>query len=104
MMIDVQPSLASVELVSGVLIEAHVAAEPPRPLTWRLTVSSVGPGGSSSIVQGGRTDGSRAQPVGTVSLNASGRAHLQVFEGEQLVGETTKTFEPASAVSPSTSP
>lgn len=96
MPIDVNPMLDIVQAGPQVVIEARVAADPPRPLSWRLAVQTRGAGGSSQSTQAGSTDGSSPAAVSTVRVNAGGVAELQVFASGQLVAQQRREFSPPS--------
>ena len=91
---DVQPTLDIAHAGPQVVIEARVAAEPPRPLTWRLAVQTRSQGGASNTTQAGSTDGANPNPLSTVTVNGAGVAELQVFEGERLVARERQDFGP----------
>jgi hypothetical protein len=80
----------------GVAVSAFVEADTPRPLRWRLVVSSRTNGGTSNVTQGGATDGRSAAPVGvvTVSPNSQGLVTLSVYDGDRMVHEETADIAP----------
>lgn len=91
---DVHPTLDIAHAGPQVVIEARVAAAPPRPLKWRLAVQTRGPAGSSATTQGGSTDGTNPNSLSTVRVNGAGVAELQVFDGERLIAQERKDFSP----------
>jgi hypothetical protein len=93
---DVHPALDIAQAGPQVVIEARVAADPPRPLHWRLAVETRGPGGSSRSTQAGDTDGASAAPLSSVRVNAGGIAELHVFSGGRLVAQHREEFDAPS--------
>lgn len=89
---DVHPTLDIAQAGPQVVIEARVAADPPRPLNWRLAVETRSPAGSSQSTQAGATDGANPGALSTVRVNGGGIAELQVFEGARLVATARKDF------------
>jgi hypothetical protein len=96
---DVQAQIHMAAAGASVVIEARVAAEPVRPLSWRLTVRTLGPSGSiSNIAQSGRTDGANRRPVAVVTVNNPGDARLQVFDGGREVANLDEAVPVAGQV------
>ncbi|MDX9997845.1 MAG: curli-like amyloid fiber formation chaperone CsgH [Phenylobacterium sp.] len=89
---DVHPVIDVVQAGPQVIIEARVAADPPRPLHWRLAVETRGSGGSSRSTQAGDTDGAAGSALSSVRVNAGGSAELQVFHEGRLVAQQRQEF------------
>jgi hypothetical protein len=91
-MLAITPVLDVTPAASGTVIEAHVVAERPTPLRWRLVVISGAPRNQSQIAQGGRTDGSSPAVLSRVMVTGSGDAVLEVYQDDILVSETRRRF------------
>lgn len=91
---DVHPTLDIAQVGPQVVIEARVAADPPRPLSWRLAVETRGPAGASKSTQAGATDGASPAALSSVRVNAGGVAELQVFAAGRLVAQQRQEFAP----------
>jgi hypothetical protein len=96
---DIQAQIHMAAAGPSVVIEARVGAERVRPLSWRLTVRTLGPSGSiSNIAQSGRTDGTDLRPVAVVTVNHPGDARLQVFEGDHEVANLDEAVPATSQI------
>jgi hypothetical protein len=91
-MLAITPALDVTPAASGTVIEAHVVAERPSQLRWRLVVVSGAPRNRSQIAQGGRTDGSSPAALSRVTVTGSGDAVLEVYQDDVLVVETRRRF------------
>lgn len=93
-MIDVVPMLNLATHGDLLRMEVHVTSANPRPLQWTLKVNSRSPGGTSSVSQGGTTDGRSGQALASMAVNrtAAGEAVLVVRDGGQVVAEKACRF------------
>lgn len=89
---QVTPILDVTHAASGVRVEARIKALPPRPVEWRLTVDTAGPGGRSRIAQAGAAQGSEGQLLAAVQVDNPGEAELQVFQHGRLVASASARF------------
>jgi hypothetical protein len=82
----------------GLTISAWVAAAPPRPLRWRLELSSRSGGGTSTVSQSGLAAAGDG-PVGSVAVSpgSRGTATLKVYDGDREVASDELSFDDGPA-------